>query len=239
MRGPHRTAPGAGRPCPGPPSSLHPPGGSRTRGPGAEPRCGRSGSASDPPAARAVPTLLHLLLSSTKRFYSRLRAISVHISPEIYSQANIRDPSGGFKRQVLLLLKEGVMDSLRRPASLLPGGRAVAAGTGLRPGGRPRDVSVRAPGRQEAATRAARSSGSPAVVVGGRVRRGLRVPAAWLGEHRPRTPAEGPGCDGFPAQKRKWVPGPGPRRVWVEALEHWGEGGEPGGAEGSPWVRRP
>lgn len=62
---------------------------------------------------------MRLLPSSTKRFYSRLRAISVHISPEIYSQANIRDPSGGFKRQVLLLLKEGVMDSLRRPTSLL------------------------------------------------------------------------------------------------------------------------
>lgn len=54
--------------------------------------------ASDPTAAWPVPTLKHLLPSSTERFYSRLRAISVRISPEIYSQANIRDPSGGFKR---------------------------------------------------------------------------------------------------------------------------------------------
>lgn len=75
-----------------------------------------------------MPTLAHLLLGSTERFYSRLRAISVHISPEIYSQANIRDPSGGFKRQVLLLLKEGMIDSLRRPTSLLLGGRAVGFG---------------------------------------------------------------------------------------------------------------
>lgn len=95
---------------------------------------GWNGSASEPPAAWAVPTLRRLLRSPTKRFYSRLRAISVHISPEIYSQANIRDPSGGFKRQVLLLLKAGVIDSPRRPTSLLLGGRAGAARTGLQPG---------------------------------------------------------------------------------------------------------
>lgn len=82
-----------------------------------------------------MPTLTRLLPSSTKRFYSRLRAISVYISPEIYSQANIRDPSGGFKRRVLLLLKEGVMDSLRRHTSLLhAAGRAVAAWTGVQLG---------------------------------------------------------------------------------------------------------
>ena len=62
---------------------------------------------------------MYLLPGSTKRFYSRLRAISVHISPEIYSQANIRDPGGGFKRQVLLLLKGGVIDSPQTPTSLL------------------------------------------------------------------------------------------------------------------------
>lgn len=83
----------------------------------------RSGSASAPPAAWAVPPLTRLLPSSTKRFYSRLRAISVHISPEIYSQANIRDPSGGFKRRVLLLLKEGVMDSLGDPPPACVAGR--------------------------------------------------------------------------------------------------------------------
>lgn len=74
---------------------------------------------------------LYLLPSSTKRFYSRLRAISVHISPEIYSQANIRDPSGGFKRRVLLLLKEGVMDSLRRPTSFFHVARQWQHGLGF------------------------------------------------------------------------------------------------------------